>query len=345
MAARRGSRCRQAGYGLLELALAMLIASLLAAWGVQSLVNRMDDAEAQSAAVWMDTLHRALIAYVRRHGPAMQAAADSHALAGHGFVDWQAPTLQELAVAGLLSPGVPESTRLTGAARVSVWRRGQCPGDNCIVEALVRGERPLLQRGGSQPDEARIAQWLLAAQGNGAAVHAADPGRMRGAAFAFSNILPDGTELPVGTVGMAVTAEQLPLWSYLRVRDPRDPDFQGGLSVAGDIAGRRDAAFDGQIVIGAEGMEGGDCDRDNAVVQDPGGGLLVCRYGRWRAASRGGGGGYAYHSEYGCAAPDGVPTANPVTGDCSCPWYALSVRILDTGPLPQGRQYAYLCIG
>ncbi len=341
----RDNQRRQHGYALLELTLAMLIASLLAAWGVQSLVNRLDDAEAQSAAVWMEALHKALIAYVRQHGPAMQEATGPDALVAQGFTDWRSPTVQEFINAGLLTSGIPEATRLTGAARLSVWQRGSCPGDDCVIEALVRGERPLVQRGGDVPDEARIAQWLLAAQGNGAAVHAADPGLMRGAAYAFSNVLPDGTELAVGTVGMAVTAEQLPLWSYLRVGDRRNPDFRGGLSVAGDVVGGRNGEFSGQLVIGADGMDGEDCDTENAVVHDPEGGLLVCRHGRWRVASRGGGGGYAYHADYGCAGPDGVPTVNPLTGDCSCPWYATSVRILDTGPESEGRQYAYLCVG
>lgn len=337
----------QGGYALLELTLAMLIASVLAAWGMQSLVNRIDDAEAQSAAVWMEAIYKAVVAYVRHHGTAIQSAAGPAVLSAQGFADWQRPTVQEFVHARFLSPGIPVATRLTGAARISVWRRGECPGDHCVVEALVHGERPLARSPGGSPDQAMIAQWLLAAQGNGAAVHADDPSRLRGAAFALSNVLPDGTVLPMGTVGMAVTAEHLPLWSYLRVRDPRDPDFQGGLSVQGDVLGGGDVALSGQLVIGAQGHDGEDCATDNAVVHEAEGGLLVCRLGRWRAASRGGGGGFAYNTLHGCAGADGVSTVNPLTGACSCPWYAVAVRFLDTGPrpYPEGRQYAYLCVG
>lgn len=337
----------QRGHALLELALAMLIASLLAAWGVQALVNRMDDARAQSAAVWMDAVHKALIAYVRRHGPGMQAATDPGALAGHGFADWRSPTLPELVQAGLLSPGIPAAIPLTGAARVHVWRRGACPGDACAVEALVHGERPLRKASSGLPDEAMMAQWLLAAQGSGAAVHPGDPGRIRGSAFAFSSALPDGTVLPAGTVGMAVTAEHLALWSYLRVRDPRNPDFQGGLSVAGDVSGGGDVALAGELVIGAHREDSQACDTEDAVAHEARGGLLVCRHGRWRSASRTGGGGYGFNTIHGCETADGVSSANPVTDDCSCPWYAVPVRILDSGPrpYPEGRQYAYLCVG
>lgn len=325
----------------------MLIASLLAAWGVQALVNRLDDAEAQSAAVWMEAMHKALIAYVRQHGPVIQSATQPGALSAHGYADWRNPTVQEFVDAGLLSPGIPDATRLTGAATIKVWHRGECPGDGCAVEGLVYGDRPLLKEEGGPSDAASMAQWLLAAQGNGAAVHADDPDRLRGAAFALSNVLPDGTALPVGTVAMAVTAEQLALWSYLRVRDPRNPDFQGDLSVAGDVAGAGNASVAGQLVIGAQHRDGDECEPSNAVAHELDGGLIVCRGGRWRAATRGGGGGFAYNTLYGCATADGTPTVNPLTGGCSCPWYAIALRLLDTGPRPYplGQQYAYLCVG
>ena len=337
---------RQQGYALVELALALLIASLLAAWGVQALVNRLNDAQASAAAVWMDAVHKAVLVYVQRHGPEIQEAVTTDSLAAHGFPDWRRPALAELAQAGLLPPGTPESTRLTGAARVSVWRRGDCPGDGCMVEALVHGERPLRDSRRDLPDEAMLAQWLLAAQGEGAAVHPDDPGRIRGAAFAFSSTLPDGTVLPVGTVGMAVTAEHQALWSFLRVRDRRDPDFQGALSVAGDVHAATDVKLDGQLVIGAQVEDGQACAPDNAVAHHVLGGLLVCHRGRWRSSGRAGGG-YGYNMVYGCETPDGRRTANPVTGGCSCPWYTSSVPIYDSGPQPasQGRQIAYLCVG
>lgn len=337
---RRHSAGRQTGYVLLELAVALLLAGLLAVWGVQALVHRFNDAQAQSAAVWMEAVHKAVLAYVRRHGAEMQTAPDHEALVHHGYGDWRAPTLAELAQAGLLSSGVPHATRLTGAARVNVWRRGVCPGDGCIVEALVHGDRPLRDAAGEWPDESMMAQWLLAAQGQGAAVHAGDPAHMRGAAFAFSSTLPDGTVLPAGTVGMAVTADHQALWSFLRVGDPRNPDFQGGMSVA------RDITLGGQLVIGGTAGDGESCAPENAVVHDVAGGLLVCRHGRWRAGGRMGGG-YGYNTLHGCHTSDGMSTANPVTQRCTCPWYTSAVRIMDSGPrpAPEGRQYAYLCVG
>lgn len=340
------SRAQQ-GSMLIELAVALVIATLLAAWGAHTLVNRYRDAQAQAAAVWMESLHKAVVAYVRRHGPDIQTAVDVQALVLPGFADWQAPSLGELAEAGLLSSAIPHSTPLTGSAQIAVWRSGDCPGNVCAVEALINAERALLDADGSETDQAMVAQWLLAAQGKGAAVQPARPDRIQGGALDLDNRLPGGRVLPVGTVGMAVTAEHLALWSYLRVRDPRNPEFQGQMSVEGNIAGGADARFSGQLVVGATHDRGEPCDAENAIAHAREGGLLVCRENLWRSAGGAGAGGYGYHSLRGCRTANGESTANPVTGSCSCPLYAVEALIMEVGEndFPDGKQYAYLCVG
>jgi len=335
----------QRGFALLELAVAALIAMLLAVWGGQALVHRLNDAHAKAAAVWMEVVHKSVLAYVQQHGVEIQEATGPDALAIHGYADWRAPTLLELKHAGLLSPETPEHSPLTGAAKVTVWHRGACPGDHCMIEALVHGERPLRDERHERTDEAMLAEWLLASEGKGAAVQARDPARIRGATFAFDSMLPDGRQLPVGTVGMGITAEHLAQWSYLRVRDRRDPDFQGKLTVAGDVIGGADLVAAGSVVIHTHEEVGERCATEDAIVQDVAGGLLVCRHGRWRPGSRSSGG-YGLNDLYGCATMDGVPTANPVTGSCTCPSYATATLIADSGPrdFPQGQQFTYLCV-
>lgn len=336
----------QRGYALVELALVLLITSLLATWGVHTLVNRIHDAQARSAAAWMAAMHKAVLAYVQRYGPEIQEAEHPDALAIHGFADWRAPAFAELKQAGLLSAGMPENAPLTGPARVIVWHQGECPGDACIVEAIVYGEWPVRDLKRGEPDEAKVAQWLLASEGEGAAVHPREPDRIQGAAYSYSSTLPDGTVLPVGTVARAVTAEQQALWSFLRVKDRRDPDFQGALSVAGNLHSRADATVAGKLTIGAQFHDGMECETEKAVAHHVLGGLLVCHLGRWRSSGRAGGG-YGYNLLYGCETSEGYPMANPVTGDCSCPWYTSTVPIFDSGPQPSshGRQIAYLCVG
>ena len=221
-------RQEQAGFAMLELAIAAMITTLLVVWAAQALMNRLKDHQAQAAAAWMSVIHKGVLSYIQQHGVAMQEANDSDALASRGVADWRAPTLAELKALGLLSMSTPEESTLLGPARVSVWARGTCPGDACKIEALVYGDTPITQAKGSAVDEGVVAQWLLAAEGKGGAVHPSDPSYIRGASFRFSSEVADAQPLPPGTVGMSVTAEHLALWSYLRVRDRRDPDFQGG---------------------------------------------------------------------------------------------------------------------
>ncbi len=341
----------QRGLALVELALVMMLGMMLAVLGIRSWVNQVNDAQARAAAVWMSSVHKAVLGYLQRHGPAIQDAEVDDALHVHGFANWRAPTLAELAAAGLLTSGMPEAVRATGSARIHVWKR-ECPGDACTVEALIHSERPLLDPRG-QPDEAAIAQWLLAAEGEGAAVHPDEPGRLRGTRFSYSSALPDGSIMPPGTVGMAVTAEHQALWSFLRVRDHRDPDFQGNLSVVGDLHGGGDAVVTGQLTLGREAQFNQACRPEQAIAHHESGGLMVCRMGRWRPAGQFGGA-YTYNSHYGCVDLDGVSAVNPLTGRCSCAPGTSAVRIFDTGTESEhaqpgesmlGRRFVYVCIG
>lgn len=337
---------------MVELALVLLLGMLLAVLGIRSWVNEVNDAQARAAAVWMSSVHKAVMGYLQRHGPAIQEAHSEDALSAYGYAKWHAPTLAELAAAGLLTPGMPEAVRPTGSAYVHVWRRGDCPGDGCMVEALIHGERPLLNAR-HEVDEAAIAQWLLAADGEGGAVHPDQPDRLRSTRFAYSSILPDGTVLAPGTVGMAVTAEHQALWSYLRVRDHRDPDLQGHLSVAGDFSSGGNAAVVGQLTIGGKAEFNQPCHPEQAIVHREGGGLMVCRFGMWRPAGQFGGA-FTYNSVHGCTDMEGLAAVNPLTGRCSCTLGTTAVRIFDTGAESDtsgpyepsaGRRSVYICIG
>src|SRR5690606_25649558 len=141
-----------------ELAVALLIGSLLAAWGAQALVNRYRDAKAQAAAVWMAAVHKAVGAYVRRHGPDIQSAESADTLVIDGFGACRSLTRADLVEAGMLSPVAAHGTALIGAARITVCRDGSCPGAVCAVEALIHGERPLIDPVHRDPVQAIIAR-------------------------------------------------------------------------------------------------------------------------------------------------------------------------------------------
>lgn len=335
---------RQQGFALVELAIALLIATLLAIWGSSQLVDRINDAAAQSAATWMSSVRMAAHAYLERNRSALQLAEAPGALAHLGYADWSRPGLPEFKAAGLLSAGFPEHGIRGLSAVVQVLRSGSCPGTACRLEALVHGQPPLPAVLSSSSGEQVVAQWLLAAQGQGGAVTASRPDRVGGAAFEFPNpAAPHLQALPPGTVAMAVTVEQLASADYLRVRDARDPLFQGDVTVGQDLRAQADVDVQGRLLIGAEAVDRGPCQAANQIARGQYGGLLVCRDQIWQSAGGRGGGGYSTNTKTGCA----PGTYNLVTGDCSCPAGYGAVRIAESGSImaAEGLTRGYICIG
>lgn len=337
-------RARQRGFALLELTIAMLLATLLAVWGVSLIVNRITDASAQANAAWMLSVKGSVRAYLARYGPAL-AVAD-HAAALGGYADWSAPTLAELKSDGLLSAGFPLRIAPGGSAAIRLLRQGTCPGSDCLVDVIIYSEMPFVHRGTSRPDEQLIAQWMLAAQGWGGWVSAAQPGVLRGPSYQLPNPPAGGTMLPPGTVALAVLAGQDGRFEYLRVRDTRDPDFQGSATIKGDVVANANLRVGKYLYVDAIEAFATPCSHPGAVARERDGGLLICRDGRWKTASRSGGGGFLTNVPHGCRNSSGYPTFNPVTDDCSCPGMTAMVQISDSGPhpFPEGRTIGYLCV-
>lgn len=338
---------RQGGFFLFELIAAVLIATLLALWGADALVNRVNDSAAQASATWMLSVRKTVQAYIERYADTLRNTADPQALIHKGYVDWSAPSLAELKADDLLSPGFPEHGAGGLRVAVRVLRSGACPDAACRLEALIHSTQAVTRRQTHYVDESMIAQWLMATQGWGGAVTRSRPDQVAGAAFVLPNPPAAGISvLPVGTIAMAITPEQLALADYLRVGDTRDPDFQGKATVKGDITAQGSVLARNYVHIGAQEQALTACGITGAVARELYGGLLVCRGNKWRAAGPGGGGGFSINSLYGCSTSFGLSTANPATGLCTCPVDHDRVMISDSGPhdAPEGRTRGYLCV-
>jgi competence protein ComGC len=339
---------RQRGFAVLELLLVVLIATLLAVWASSSLVQKINDSHAQGSAAWMLTARKAVQIYIERYADALMQADHAGFLANKGYADWAAPTLTELKSDHLLAPGFPETGVQGAGLLVRVVRQGAaCPGPDCRVEALVYSALPYLHRATQLVDEQMVAQWMLASQGWGGMVAATRPERISGPAFQFDNPPGPGAPLPPGTVALAVTSQQPGMQDFLRVRDARDPDFKGRATIQEELDVGKSAYVRGYLRLGFQGYEYDPCPESGAVAREYMGGLLVCDSLRWRSAGRGGGGGYAINSRYGCKTSGGGSTANPVTRACSCPAGHASVIISDSGAhsADEGRTTGFLCVG
>lgn len=336
----------QRGFVMLELLLGMLIMTLLAVWGANTVARRIDDTAAQSAAVWMLSVRHAAKAYTERYAHALLAADPSTEIAVGRYANWSAPTLAELKADDLLSHGFPEGVQHVGGAEIRVLREGDCPGPACRLAILIHSSQPLVHKGTTRVHEQMLAQWLMSTQGLGGRVSQVQPDTIGGGSFRYANPpVAGGTALPAGTVAVAVTAEQLESAGYLRVGDIRDPDFQGKLSVQGDAEFASDLRVSGYLRLDKLELWQSRCNEKNALAQDRYGGLLMCIGGYWQAASRNAGG-YSRDSVLGCRKLTDGQGVNPITHDCSCPAGYSSVLISDSGPPSPGgsRVTGYLCV-
>lgn len=338
---------RQGGFALLELVVAVLIATLLAIWAAGTLVNKIDEAAAQASAAWMLSIKKAAQAYIERYDGQIKSAIQADALGDRGYSNWAAPALKELKADKLLSAGFPEQSAYGLGVAIIVMRGDTCPDAACRLDVLIHSRKPFSARRTAHVDEQMIARWLMAAQGWGGAVTVSQADRIAGAAFSLPNP-PVATmaALPPGTVAMAITWEQMAHIDYLQVGDSRDPDFQGLATVKGDIVSQGSVSAGQYVHVGAQEQASTACSHEGAIARERYGGLLVCRSRRWRSAGGGGGGGFLKNTLYGCSLAGGVSTANPVTGSCTCPLDHEAVLISDSGPhgAPDGRTRGYLCV-
>lgn len=342
---------RQSGAALLELALAALLSVLGAAWLAQSYVAQLEEARVQSSAEWMRAARGAVAAYLQGHGKAMAAAPSEASPAVDGYARWARPTMAELRGQGLLPDTVPAAPELLGGVQVVVRRSGQCPGPACRLDALLYSQRPWQRsRPEGEVDEARVARWLLATQGLGAAVWPWRAAWVQGASLRWPNPpAADLAPLPAGTVAMAVGHDvghdQWQQTDYLRVGDERDPDFQGDASIRGHASLGGNLAVSGHLRLQGAVSTSEFCAVQGAVAMSTSQMLVVCQQSRWRGLQSGGG--FSVNERFGCQTALGVDTSNPLTRACSCPEGYAQVLISDSGiqQAEIGRTEGYLCVG
>lgn len=309
---------RQAGFSLVAMALALAITTAVAIWASNEVVHAIESAAARSTGVWMSQVRLAVDGVMARHFDVM--AKGEQPVNSQGlplFGDAFRPTLAELRTLGHLPADFPNQSALGFGAGVSIFRASGCPGATCRMDGIIYADRPLLKKGTQVPDQVAMASVIEAAGGYGGAVWPDAPALLRGAAYRFPNPPAAGapTHAP-GTLALWAGAGdgQPDMSGYVKMRDTRNPELQGDLSVAGNI----DAG--GYVTVGARETPGHYCGaRPGALASSGSGELLSCESGVWRQANGGFGGAYSINYPLGCFHYTGVSTANPRTGQCSCP--------------------------
>ncbi|MBV7482371.1 prepilin [Bordetella sp. BOR01] len=332
---------------MLELAVAVAVASMILIWGANRLVHQVDDAAGRAAGVWMLELKRGLDNVLRQHFDSLAEGVPARDGSGLPlYADLFAPQLAELKAHGHLPAGFPETGALGGGVAIRILRDARCPGAGCRLDALAYGTAPVLVADGTAPDLMRIGAAVEAAGGYGGSATAT---RVRGANFDFAN--PPAPGMP------ALAPGTLAIWAgfgtadydlFVRRRDTRDPDLQGGLSVAGPVTTTKRLHTDEYLSLGGIAVLGTACAASTGLLASGADGtLLGCRQGRWAMVGGNFGGAYASNNRYGCAHYSGQSTANPLTGTCSCPpgYAAVIVSAGGKWTETEGWTTGYVCVG
>ncbi|WP_254636778.1 type II secretion system protein J [Achromobacter sp. GbtcB20] len=338
-------RRRQGGFSLIGMALALAITTAVAIWASNEVVHRIEASAAQSTGVWMTQIRLAVTQMLSRHAEALSEGKPP--LDGEGqplFAQALQPSLAELRAQGLLPADFPNQSALGFGADIHIARSQTCPGDPCRLDGIVYADRPLLKKGSQVPDEVAMASVVASTDGYGGAVWPQAPAQLRGAAYGFPNPLAAGapTHAP-GTLALwAGAGAGLPdLSGYVKMRDTRDPDLQGGLTVAGSVE------TGGYVNVGAREVPGHACGaQPGALAKSAAGQLLSCESGVWMQASGGFGGAFSVNYPLGCFHYTGISTANPRTGQCACPTGYESVVVSSGGVWKgtEGWTIGYVCV-
>ncbi|OZI30241.1 hypothetical protein CAL29_19485 [Bordetella genomosp. 10] len=314
---------RQGGYLMFELAFVLAVACLAAVWGADAWRREADAAAGRAAGAWLLEIRGALARMLARHRDDLaQGVPPRDAQGGPAYADPHAPRLEELIRHGHLPSGFP--TAAPGGMRVAmrILRDPACPAEGCRLDALAYSVAPagaLNDAAGAQGDPAIVAEILAAAGGYGGHVDARASDRLRGPNFHFANPLAPGMgRLAAGTVAVWAGLDLAGTWPYLRLGDRRNPDFQGDVGAAGAMHAAGRLSTDGHLLVGAVARMGASCAPDGLMARAQDGASLSCVDGRWSTPG-GFGGAFSVDSRFGCRTAALASTANPRTGDCSCP--------------------------
>jgi prepilin-type N-terminal cleavage/methylation domain-containing protein len=270
------SSCRQSGFALIELSLALLIGTLLLVWGTAQLMRHAEDVAAEAAGAWLLEIRNATQHMIERHFDRLSLGDVPADESGQAlFAEASAPTLGEFKTQGLLPAAFPENSPLGGTASIRLAPTG-CPGSACRVDAMIYAARPLLDSLGV-PDMMRMALLVEASGGYGGHATAGRDSRLRGKLFDFSNPFASGAPvLPAGTPVLWAGMDLATAAQYVRRHDERDPELKSTLTVAGRMHGGEYLYLDGMA------NPGGACESDGLIGRSSAGAVLSCQLGIWR---------------------------------------------------------------
>lgn len=220
----------QAGFTLVELVIALALSGVIALYAMYAVRNSSEEAIAKASGNYIAAVANAAQLHVLMN---WEAYADSTPVAG--VANLLQPTVAELVALGRLPSGYGNNmTSTRQALRVDINQTG-CPGTACMVTALVCTTTGVTL-GGPQTRFDLASTMVMQQNGAGAQSLPGDGSKIVGPLFT------PGITNPVGNVEGVVcgssTADIALYQQFVKIRDTRDPDLQGDLTVTGTVTAK-----------------------------------------------------------------------------------------------------------
>lgn len=291
----------QRGFAILELTIAISIAAMLAVYASAQLANKSEETLAEGSAQYISQVAAA----VEQH-TLLNFNEYSNGTTVTGVVTPSAPTLTELRTLGRLNPGFPvaaNSLPTRQSIQINVTRTG-CPGASCTLTSLVCTTTPVTL-GGSNTRFDLASTMVQGLGGKGGQALAAAGTIIRGPVLNVANPLGN---VP-GTVCGSASVDTALFQRFLVLNDPRDPNFQGALTVAGQTTIKNNALVTGTLAVTGNAQAGSfsttgtstvgklqlldvmtvntACSANGLLAQDSSGQVLSCQSGAWKVQGDG----------------------------------------------------------
>lgn len=269
----------QRGVSALSVIVSLLVAAVLLVGATRSALEISVTQGGTSAGQALNQINKALGAYVT---DSTRAEAIRAGGAIPGVANILAPTVAELQSLGLLSGIMNTSPSGLGTYKTAVvLLPAGCTGSSCNIATRLWISEPILETRGLGLDIKRLGAMMAVLEGNGGFSDPQSPSTIRGTGgWTLAN--PDaaaraGIVLAINGFGATVDP------NYVRIRDTRDPDLQGGLTVQGNVVSKSYLGLSGTAVVAL----GATCSTSQSglIGKTSTSELLICNGSTWQSVS------------------------------------------------------------
>lgn len=235
-------RQAQRGFGIVSALLALVIGAVVAMGQIEGVrVERQTKSGALQGDL-VNLIKAAYNDYAMENYPALQGnlpvTKNGFTLAtGAAFGQTMSPRVEDLVNMGYLSPGTNAQALLVdGGVYRATFRQEPlgCVGVACNIPGTLYIDQPILVRG--TPEMNGIAVGALIEKVGGDALVSLNTNPAQLIAINGANVANPVAGNPPGVVGARVGFGASGFGRFLVMNDPRDPNFQGDVTVAGTVA-------------------------------------------------------------------------------------------------------------